>query len=73
MNMSPEKQLGFGCVKLSACQSESQAMRSGHTLIFDGKKQVLHTIPSGVFREGTQNVGGIVHDVFGMKYIYLMH
>ena len=31
---------------------------AGHTLIFDGKKHVLHTIPSGVFREGTQNVVG---------------
>ena len=25
---------------------------AGHTLIFDGKKHVLHTIPSGVFRKG---------------------
>lgn len=31
---------------------------AGHTLIFDGKKHVLHTIPSGVFRPGTQNVVG---------------
>ena len=31
---------------------------AGHTLIFDGKKHVLHTIPSGVFREGTHNVVG---------------
>ncbi|MCC6542334.1 MAG: adenylosuccinate synthase [Flavobacteriales bacterium] len=31
---------------------------AGHTLIFDGRKHVLHTIPSGVFREGTVNLVG---------------
>ena len=31
---------------------------AGHTLIFDGRKFVLHTIPSGVFREGTINLVG---------------
>ena len=31
---------------------------AGHTLIFDGRKHVLHTIPSGVFREGTMNLVG---------------
>jgi adenylosuccinate synthase len=31
---------------------------AGHTLIFDGKKHVLHTIPSGVFREGVWNLVG---------------
>ncbi|MEZ4740766.1 MAG: adenylosuccinate synthase [Flavobacteriales bacterium] len=31
---------------------------AGHTLIFEGKKHVLHTIPSGVFREGTLNLVG---------------
>ena len=31
---------------------------AGHTLIFEGKKHVLHTIPSGVFREGTTNLVG---------------
>lgn len=31
---------------------------AGHTLIFDNKKFVLHTIPSGIFREGTMNVIG---------------
>ena len=31
---------------------------AGHTLIFDGKKHVLHTIPSGIFREYTLNVVG---------------
>lgn len=31
---------------------------AGHTLIFEGKKHVLHTIPSGVFREGTMNLVG---------------
>ena len=31
---------------------------AGHTLIFEGYKHVLHTIPSGVFREGTVNLVG---------------
>ncbi len=31
---------------------------AGHTLIFEGFKHVLHTIPSGVFREGTVNLVG---------------
>lgn len=31
---------------------------AGHTIHFDGKKFVLHTIPSGIFREGCQNVVG---------------
>lgn len=31
---------------------------AGHTLIFDGNKHVLHTIPSGIFHENTQNVVG---------------
>ncbi|MCW5898904.1 MAG: adenylosuccinate synthase [Flavobacteriales bacterium] len=31
---------------------------AGHTLIFEGYKHVLHTIPSGVFREGTMNLVG---------------
>ena len=31
---------------------------AGHTLIFDGKKHVLHTIPSGIFRDNTLNVVG---------------
>ena len=37
---------------------------AGHTLIFDDKKYVLHTIPSGIFRENTINVigNGVVID-----------
>ena len=31
---------------------------AGHTLKFDGKKVILHTIPSGIFRENTVNVIG---------------
>ena len=31
---------------------------AGHTLEFDGKKHVLHQIPSGIFRDGTKNVIG---------------
>ena len=37
---------------------------AGHTLEFDGKKHVLHQIPSGIFREGTTNIigNGVVLD-----------
>lgn len=37
---------------------------AGHTLEFDGKKYVLHTIPSGIFHENTMNVigNGVVID-----------
>lgn len=37
---------------------------AGHSLHFDGKSFVLHTIPSGIFRPDTQNVigGGVVLD-----------
>ena len=31
---------------------------AGHTLIFEGIKHVLHTIPSGIFREGVMNLVG---------------
>jgi adenylosuccinate synthase len=31
---------------------------AGHTLEFEGIKHVLHTIPSGIFREGVLNVVG---------------
>lgn len=31
---------------------------AGHTLEFDGIKHVLHTIPSGIFREGVENLVG---------------
>ncbi|WP_053992228.1 adenylosuccinate synthase [Mangrovimonas sp. TPBH4] len=31
---------------------------AGHTLVFNGKKHVLHTIPSGIFHEDTVNVVG---------------
>jgi len=31
---------------------------AGHTLVFNGKKHVLHTIPSGIFHDGTINVVG---------------
>ena len=37
---------------------------AGHTLIFDNQKYVLHTIPSGIFRDNTINVigNGVVID-----------
>jgi adenylosuccinate synthase len=31
---------------------------AGHTLVFNGKKYVLHTIPSGIFHEDTINLVG---------------
>lgn len=31
---------------------------AGHTLVFNGKKHVLHTIPSGIFHANTANVVG---------------
>lgn len=37
---------------------------AGHTLVFDGNKHVLHTVPSGIFREDQQNLigNGVVID-----------
>ena len=37
---------------------------AGHSLVFDGDSFVLHTVPSGIFREGTVNVigNGVVID-----------
>ncbi len=37
---------------------------AGHTLEFDGRKHVLHQIPSGIFRAGTKNIigNGVVLD-----------
>ncbi len=42
---------------------------AGHTLKFDGKKYVLHIIPSGVFREGIINLigNGVVIDPVILK------
>jgi adenylosuccinate synthase len=31
---------------------------AGHTLVFNGRKHVLHTIPSGIFHEGKVNLVG---------------
>ncbi|TCK66719.1 adenylosuccinate synthetase [Winogradskyella wandonensis] len=31
---------------------------AGHTLVFNGKKHVLHTIPSGIFHDNTVNLVG---------------
>jgi len=37
---------------------------AGHTIVFDGKKVVLHHIPSGILREGKVSViaNGVVVD-----------
>ena len=39
---------------------------AGHTLKFDGRKIILHTIPSGIFRENTISVigNGVIIDPF---------
>ncbi len=39
---------------------------AGHTLVFEGKKYILHTIPSGIFHSGCVNVvgNGVVLDPF---------
>ncbi len=39
---------------------------AGHTLVFEGKKYILHTIPSGIFHKGCLNVvgNGVVLDPF---------
>ncbi|MGV3637514.1 MAG: adenylosuccinate synthase, partial [Flavobacteriales bacterium] len=45
---------------------------AGHTLIFEGRKHVLHTIPSGVFRAGTTNLVGngvVIDPVIFLKEI----
>lgn len=45
---------------------------AGHTLIFDGHKHVLHTIPSGIFRENTKNLVGngvVIDPIIFMKEI----
>jgi adenylosuccinate synthase len=45
---------------------------AGHTLLFEGTKHVLHTIPSGVFREGTENLVGngvVVDPVIFLKEV----
>ena len=42
---------------------------AGHTLEFDGIKHVLHTIPSGIFRDGVKNIigNGVVIDPIILK------
>ena len=45
---------------------------AGHTLLFEGHKHVLHTIPSGVFRAGTVNLVGngvVVDPVIFLKEV----
>ena len=42
---------------------------AGHTIEFDGKKFILHTIPSGIFNEKTINVigNGVIIDPFVLQ------
>ncbi len=45
---------------------------AGHTLIFDGQKHVLHTIPSGIFHKNAINVVGngvVIDPVIFLKEI----
>ncbi|MBL7965243.1 MAG: adenylosuccinate synthase [Flavobacteriales bacterium] len=45
---------------------------AGHTLIFEGRKHVLHTIPSGIFHPGTVNLVGngvVIDPVIFMKEV----
>ena len=42
---------------------------AGHSIHFDGKKYVLRSVPSGVFRKGTINIvgSGVVLDPVNFK------
>ncbi len=42
---------------------------AGHTLIFEGKKHVLHTVPSGIFRKDAINIigNGVVIDPITLR------
>ena len=42
---------------------------AGHSLVFGEQKFVLHTIPSGVFRKGVQNIvaNGVVIDPISLQ------
>jgi len=42
---------------------------AGHTIIFEGKKFILHTIPSGIFSEKAKNIvgNGVIVDPFIMQ------
>ncbi len=42
---------------------------AGHTIEFEGKKFILHTIPSGIFNKNTENVigNGVIIDPFVLK------
>ncbi|MCB0760739.1 MAG: adenylosuccinate synthase [Flavobacteriales bacterium] len=49
---------------------------AGHTLEFDGIKHVLHTIPSGIFHQGTINVVGngvVIDPIIFKKEIDALH
>ena len=50
---------------------------AGHTLVFNGMKHVLHTIPSGIFHEGAKNLvgNGVVIDpvIFKKELDKLQH
>ena len=45
----------------------------GHTLEFDGIKHVLHTIPSGIFHKGSENIigNGVVIDPVNFEKVII--
>ena len=42
---------------------------AGHTLVIDGEKTVLHTVPSGIFKEGVVNIigNGVIIDPVSLR------
>lgn len=63
--------------KIVDCIADNYAMiarfqggpNAGHTLVFDGKKIVLHTVPSGILKPHIKNLigGGVVIDPIVLK------
>ena len=41
---------------------------AGHTLVFEDKKHVLHTIPSGIFREAQLNIQRVKDRLNDLRY-----
>lgn len=57
------------CKKYDVVARFQGGPNAGHTLVFDGKKHVLHTIPSGIFHEHVTNIigNGVVIDPIILK------
>ncbi len=52
------KMVDFMAEKYDVIARYQGGANAGHTLLIDGKKYVLHTVPSGIFRENVMNVVG---------------